>query len=681
VNTLLFLILFPLLPALLLAVVKHDALRALIVRLGALAIAAVAVLAAVKFLNHGPILFDLRSLPWLNRLGVDVHALDLGVFAGEAVLTLVLVAFCFMWRTRQWWIPVVVVAQFAIVAYCEFGCELPKVGHALAIDNFSLIMALIIGVIGSAICVYSLSYMKDYHHHHREMTDRRRGFFFILFLFLSGMFLIVFANNLMWMFLGWEITTLSSFLLIGYPKTEEAVRNAFHALGLNALGGLGFALALLWLVRLAPDGSRTVELDVLLKSGAAGAAMIPAVLIAFAGLTKSAQLPFSSWLLGAMVAPTPVSALLHSSTMVKAGVFVIVKFAPVFHHTLPGYLLAMVGGFTFLMTSILAMTQSNAKRVLAYSTIANLGLVVMCAGVGSETAVWAAVMLIIFHAVAKGLLFLSVGTLEHRTGSRDIEDMDGLIVARPALALAFIVGILGMFLAPFGMLISKWSCLEAITNVTVAGLGVLPPMLAVLLAFGSAPTLVFWAKWLGKIITVSPGRRGSGAVAGDETVVLGLLAVLTVAASALFPLFATYAVEPYLLGAGYAGTPTLTWNALLIMFIMLGLIVALPLLYLLAPKRQLLGQPYLAGANLADTDATGVRSFQGSLSAQNVNTANYYLADFFPEARLHHASVLVAAFVILAMFVSVVLRRENFLSADDLMSERHERAVYLVKPC
>ena len=110
---------------------------------------------------------------------------------------------------------------------------------------------------------------------------------------------------------------------------------------------------------------------------------MPATLIAFAGLTKAAQLPFSSWLLGAMVAPTPVSALLHSSTMVKAGVYAIVKFAPVLANTLPGLVLGLVGGVTFLAASAIAVTQSNAKRVLAYSTVANLGLVVACGGIGT----------------------------------------------------------------------------------------------------------------------------------------------------------------------------------------------------------------------------------------------------------------------------------------------------------
>lgn len=639
-RTLLTLILLPLLPAIALAVVRSDLIRGAIVRISALAIAALSVFAAVRYLGN-PVKIDLAAC------GLNVHAIDLGVFGVEAVMTAVLLAFCFIWKTRQWWIPLLIVAQFAIVAWCEFGAKgVAPVRHHLVIDDFAVIMAVIIGVIGSAICVYALGYMKDWVHHHAGEPDRRRGFFFILFFFLAGMFGIVFSNNLLWMFLCWEITTLSSFLLIGYPRTEEANRNAFRALGFNALGGLAFALALLWMTTLAPEGKRTVELSELLGMGQA-AAMIPAVLIGFAGMTKSAQLPFSSWLLGAMVAPTPVSALLHSSTMVKAGVFVLVKFAPIYHHTAAGYLIAVVGGVTFLMTSIAAVTQPNAKRVLAYSTIANLGLVVMCAGVGSAEAVWAAIMLIVFHAVAKALLFLSVGSIEHRIGSRDIEDMDGLLVVRPGLAIAVVVGILGMFLAPFGMLISKWSCLQAITRV-----GDFPPLLPVLLAFGSAPTLVFWCKWLGKVISISEGKKGEGSVPFDEALVLLVLAVLTVAATCLFPILATHAVEPYIRGAGYGAVASLGWSTLIIMFIMLGLIAALPVLYLISPKDQVKVNRYLAGANLGSGP-----TFRGSLGEQTVNNANYYLADYFPEAKVVGWSCAVAALITAAAIATAFIAR------------------------
>jgi ech hydrogenase subunit A len=150
--------------------------------------------------------------------------------------------------------------------------------------------------------------------------------------------------------------------------------------------------------------------------------------------------------------------------MVKAGVYLILKVSPLLNGTLAGIMLTFVGGVTFLLASFIAISQSNAKRVLAYSTISTLGLIVMCAGVGTYEAAWSALLLIVFHAVAKSLLFLCVGVVEYKLGSRDIEDMDFLIVRMPKVAAMMNIGLAGMFLAPFGMLISKAVTLRALVD-------------------------------------------------------------------------------------------------------------------------------------------------------------------------------------------------------------------------
>ena len=315
-----------------------------------------------------------------------------------------------------------------------------EVEYNMYVDRLSIIMILIIGIIGSLITVYALGYMKDFQHHHADQKDRRPWFFFVMFLFLGAMVGLVTSNNIIWMYFFWEITSLSSFWLIGFTKTGEAINNSFRALIMNLLGGLGFAVGIVIL------GSvfGTLEFSTMLAMGSVygDIVAIPAVFFAFAGITKAAQMPFNSWLLGAMVAPTPTSALLHSSTMVKAGVFMIIKLAPVLGMSnFAGIMTMMVGGITFLLATFAAVSQSNAKRVLAYSTIANLGLIVTCGGIGTAEAVWAGIMLIIFHAVTKSLLFLCVGTAEHNIGSRDIEDMDGLFVRMPRLAMFMMIGI------------------------------------------------------------------------------------------------------------------------------------------------------------------------------------------------------------------------------------------------
>ncbi len=622
-----FLILFPLAIAGLILVVPHPKIRGWVVRFGALSIAVASVAFAFANLGRGSLLVSFENV-WAERL----------VMASEAALGLFLLNRSIVLKRGGIWIPLLILAQLACVFFIEFSGRAPHVEYAFSVDSLSVLMVLVIGVIGTLIAVYAVSYMADYHRHHPKLKDDRGLFFACMFLFLSGMFGIVLANHMGWLYFFWEITTLCSFLLIGYTRNEESLNNAFLALWMNLLGGLAFALALVYMT-ICPEP--TMELNQLIARGSAFT-LLPAALLCFAGLTKSAQLPFSSWLLGAMVAPTPVSALLHSSTMVKAGVFLILRFAPVVKGTPVGFFLALVGGVTFLLASLAAVTQSESKRVLAYSTVANLGLIVACAGVGTPEAFWAAVFLLLFHAVSKGLLFLGVGAVEHRIGSRNIEDMDGLLARQPGLAVVLLVGILGMFLAPFGMLISKWVTLQALVDAS--------PLLAVLVAFGSGPTLFFWAKWMGKIISMPAGEPKAGAKTPlDEWMALWPLAVMTVAACALFPLISMTVVEPYLFSL-YGATVRFEAADLVIMMIMLGLMILLPAGFYFLPDRSKRVEPYLAGVQ-----AGGGASFQGSLETREVTLRNHYLQGFVHEGKIMKTGVWLSIAILVVFFLEVSL--------------------------
>jgi ech hydrogenase subunit A len=474
------------------------------------------------------------------------------------------------------------------------------------------------------------------------MPDRRPWFFAILFLFLAAMFGLVFSNNLMWVYFFWEVTTLCSFLLIGYTKTEEATNNAFSALWMNLLGGVAFAGAIIYL---AMFGNGIMGMMDLLASGKI-IALIPAALIGFAGLTKAAQLPFSSWLVGAMVAPTPVSALLHSSTMVKAGVYIMVRLAPIFQSTFTGYMIAMIGALTFLIASGIAISQSNAKRVLAYSTIANLGLIVACAGIGTYEAIWAAILLIVFHAVSKSLLFLSVGTVEHRIKSREVDDMNGLIVRMPKIAAMMVIGIAGMFLAPFGMLISKWAAIRAFIDVPFGFLFV------IILAFGSAMTVYFWAKWMGKIISVtSDSKNIEGEVDHSEWAALVSLAGLSLITTLVFPLLSTKLLEPFLM-LNYGHVAQLSQDNIIIMILMLLLLIILPLSILIPQRKHKHVAPYMGGRT-----TTHDMRFSGSLGVQKKTVlSNYYLHEYFGEKKLRTAGIWICSAIIGIMFVATALR-------------------------
>src|ERR1039458_5077074 len=496
-------------------------------------------------------------------------------------------------RAKNPLIVVLTLAQAGLMVWFELtaGAHL-EVAQNLFVDKFTVIMALINGIVGGGICIYALGYMREYHEvAHRDVADRRPLFFALLFIFMGAMFGLIFANNLVWLFLFWEITTLCSFLLIGYTQTEEAKRNALRALVMNLAGGLAFALAIVWFYRQA--GS--IELQTLIASKQS-LALLPAALFCLAGITKSAQLPFSSWLLGAMVAPTPVSALLHSSTMVKAGVYLVLRMAPSVAGTKVGMMVALVGAVTFVVGSLAAITTGDAKKVLAWSTVANLGLIVLCGGIGTYEAVWAGVLLIIFHAVAKCLLFLCVGVIEHKLHSRNIEDMSGLVVSMPRVSVMMQIGMAGMFLAPFGMLISKWAVLKAVVDAY--------PMLSVFIAFGSAATLFFWVKWMGKLLeVVEPHKRIEKELELGESIALHGLSVATFLACLLFPLISTYFIAPYVAEV-YFHSATLPDGDIIgrgntiIMTIMMAMVMLFPITFINYGRGVRVTDAYLGGANL-----------------------------------------------------------------------------------
>ena len=625
-GTILFLVIFPLIVGLALLVLKTDAGRDVVVTVASVVIAAASIFLCIQYFGKGEIFFDFKN-----------DKIDYGMVVIEACLAVVIIVLGI--KYKKYLASVLVAIQAPLIIWFELtrGHKI-DVGSNIYLDNLSLVMVLIIGIIGTMICVYAIPYMKDFQSHHPEQADRRPVFFCLLFVFLSAMFGIVASNNLLWMFFFWELTTICSFLLIGYTKTPEAVRNSFRALIINLAGGLSFAVGIVFL-GIYYD---TLEFDFVIWLGARGdiVILIPITLFAFAALTKSAQMPFNSWLLGAMVAPTPTSALLHSSAMVKAGVFMIIQLSPALGFNIAGVMVMMVGGITFLMASLAAISQSNAKKVLAYSTVANLGLIVACGGIGTAGAVWAGIMLIIFHAITKSLLFLCVGTAEHNLGSKNIEDMDGLFNKMPRLAVFMMIGIAGMFLAPFGMLVSKWAAMTAFVNS-------MNIFLVMMICFGSAATIFYWTKWLGKMAAVIASAENIQINANKrEWGVLGTLACFTVLICLLFPAVSSYAVVPYLeqIFRG-AGMDFLSTGIMWIMFGMIATIVLLPVFFFGKTNKKIV-HIYLSGVNTGD-DLT----FHGSMDKKvPFSLRNWYMEKYFNEFRVNVIGAIAASFVIAAVF-------------------------------
>ncbi|MDR1272901.1 MAG: NADH-quinone oxidoreductase subunit L [Clostridiales Family XIII bacterium] len=657
------LIAMPLVAAIILLIVKNNSIRRGVVFTFGAAIALLSIVFAVIYLGGGPIVlweasdsgFSLFAGIPGSELGEHV---SFGMFILEMALSAIIIFLCVRYRKI---VPLVLtLIQVPLVVWFEFTKS--KAAHEatlsfVKIDSFSIIMILIIGVIGSLVCVHAAGYMKDDQEHadHEGRPDRRRFFFFVMFAFLSAMFGVVVSDNLSWMLFFWECTTICSFFLIGYTKDEVAIKNSFKALAYNMIGGIAFITALI--VMASYESIGTLSLSGLLDYGVGNKAMggqDPVVnlvvgLLVVTGATKAAQMPFSTWLLGTMVAPAPTSALLHSSTMVKAGVFLIIRLAPLLGvselvtiNLTPGLLTVMLGGVTFLFASLAMISQTNAKRALAYSTIANLGLIVACAGVGTEASVWAGIMLIIFHAVTKCLLFLCVGTVEHRIGSKDIEEMDGLLGKLPKITSYMIIGCAAMFLAPFGMLVSKWAALKAFVE---AG----NFWIVMFLAFGSAVFLFAWTKWVGKLTAVMPDRENlEKSVSFEESFVNAFLALLTIITAVSFPWISDGSVIPYL-NSAFALIPTGDLSALskgnmIIMVVMVLLLIILTLLFY-GKGRKKNTHLYMAGAGKGD-DLTYTGSMQKTVHIQN---RNYYLNDIFPEDRMVRLGTITSAAVLAAV--------------------------------
>lgn len=339
---------------------------------------------------------------------------------------------------------------------------IPSLGISLdfKLDGLSLLFSLLITGIGSLVYFYASYYLKNHPYLNR--------FYAYLTLFMGAMLGLVLSDNMISIFMFWELTSITSFFLIGFNNEDEASRkSAFSALAITGLGGF-FLLAGFILIY---SITGTYSINELLTSSEVlqNNALFPLILFFIFGgaFTKSAQFPFHFWLPGAMQAPTPVSAYLHSATMVKAGVYILARFSPVltdgfwWNNTL-----MIVGGFTMLYAAFHSIFRTDMKGILAYSTISALGIIVFLLGIGNEYALYAAVTFILVHALYKAALFLVTGIVDHAVHTRDISQISGLRRVMPWVFVASFVAALSSAGVPltFGF-ISKDLIYEATMNI------------------------------------------------------------------------------------------------------------------------------------------------------------------------------------------------------------------------
>ena len=621
-----FLIGIPVLFALIFPFMRESRSRGIMVYTGAGIVMLTTVIFIVQWLAGGA-----ETL----MLYPSTELVDHLMAAGDIILMCLIVYLSIKYRRI---LPILLsVGQTVLMLYTEFSTEVAEGPH-MSVDWLTILMCIVIAFIGGFICIYTVGYMKGYHAHHTDVQDRQPFFFSMLFLFLAAMFGLVFSQNLIWMYFFWEITSVISFLMIGYTRTDEAVNNSFCALWMNLLGGLGFAAGITWMAFM--EG--TVQLLDVISAGAE----VPLICLALAGLTKSAQLPFSTWLVGAMVAPTPSSALLHSATMVKAGVYLLIRLSPAFYGNMTGIIVSSIGGLTFIMASMMAIAQNDGKKVLAFSTISNLGLIVGCAGIGVEETVWAAVFLMIFHSVSKSMLFQSVGATENCLGSRDIEDMHGLIIRIPKLAYIMGIGIAGMYLAPFGMLISKWVALKAFVD---SGNFVL----VLFIAYGSATTMFYWTKWLAKLLCYHiPRDTVKDVTHRDEYVSMSFHAAVMLLLCLFLPFVAIKVVNPIVRELFGNSTDVLSMSVLATMAIMLVSIFIVPVVMFFISRRshRELVPIYMNGINEGDN-----RYFTNSFGdKEHLYLSNWYLRFEFGRRHLRIPAIILAAAVLVLGFCLVI---------------------------
>ncbi|MFK7892186.1 MAG: proton-conducting transporter membrane subunit, partial [Granulosicoccus sp.] len=308
-----------------------------------------------------------------------------------------------------------------------------RVNLSMRLDGLSLLFSLLISVIGVFVLIYSYSYFKNHPDHARLQ--------WLLLAFMLAMLGLVNSDNIIVLFVFWELTTITSFLLVGFDHDNKKARaSALQALLVTGGGGLALLIGLLMLGHV----TGSYELSGIIANSASisehGLYPLILALILIGAFTKSAQFPFHFWLPNAMAAPSPVSAYLHSATMVKAGIYLLMRLQPSLGGTDTWfYTLTIVGGITAVWSSMMAIRQTDMKLMLAWTTVMALGTLTMFLGSDLRIAALAAVTFLLVHAFYKCALFLIVGNVDKRTGTREIDSLGGLIRSMPvssAIALA-----------------------------------------------------------------------------------------------------------------------------------------------------------------------------------------------------------------------------------------------------
>jgi len=406
----------------------------------------------------------------------------------------------------------------------------------LLIDQLTAVMLIVVSMVGMLVVVYSLGYMHD--------DPSKRRYYAEICLFITSMFILVISSNLLQMFMAWEIMGLCSYLLIGFWHEKPEARSAqMKAFFVTRLGDVFFLIGMI-LIYVELGTLNMVEIfengHLLKESTFLGVDVATAAtLLLFGGAVgKSAQFPLHIWLPNAMEGPTTVSALIHAATMVKAGIYLIARFFPIFAlSTTTMTTVALVGGFTALIAATMAIVMTDIKRIVAYSTISHLGFMTLALGAGGYAA---GVFHLLNHSFFKALLFLACGAIIHATHTNDIREMGGL---RKKMPKTFIVAFIGAWsLSGFPFLSGFWSKDAILASVyTTTYLHYPFNQIAFLLGMGAAlMSGIYIFRWFFIIFTGEEGEKSKHAHETPNVMLYPLIVLAVGAAASWLVIFAGF---------------------------------------------------------------------------------------------------------------------------------------------
>lgn len=516
---------FPMIIAVILLLSKGDKARSILASAATVIMTGAAVAVIVLYFASGEKFFGLNS-----------EVMSYIVMALEALMAIVILYIGL--KHKKYLVSFFVLVQTAVL----IGFELIKghgikIEHNLYVDRLSMILMVVTAVVGGIISIYAVRYMKKFHEKNPEVKDRRSVFFFSMYMSMGSMMGLLVSNNVIWMYLFWEVMALTVYYMVGYTGTEKAQNSALKSLALNMLGGLCFVAGILVLGSIF--GTLEFNTTILIGSVYGDVVAIPALFMSLTGLIMSVQMPFAGWFVKMDGYAAPAAAMISAVTAANAGVFIIIKFAPILGaDNFAGITIMIVGGITFIAAAFASIAETNIWKVMGYSTMIILGLAAACGGLGSAEAVWAAVMLLIFHAFAKALMLLCAGNAEVNSESEVGGDMRMIFADKAKSAACMLAGVAVLFITVMEMLLLRWT---AVTSFADSG----NIIIMAIICFGCGAVICCMGKWMG-ILSLTAAK---GNCDGDEEKINGAvkaLIIISVLLCIVFPLISVFGVMPYL---------------------------------------------------------------------------------------------------------------------------------------